>query len=909
MWDVFLSYAGADREQAIAVRDALSAAEISVWFDEHDLRDHETITEKLADGLAKSRSLLALYTDNYHRRRACQWELVSAWLAGEAEAHRGQATRCGHRVMAALYGHGLPKGLEGHKRFANPKDLPALVAGVKDYLANVPPRPMGTLRAPGRAVGVPLSPSRFVGRTDEMWQIHTGLQGNTTILSGATDSASGGYGLMQVRGCGGMGKTLLATEYVSRFGAAWPGGVYWLRATGKNCTAPNEERLVAQLRETLIALHSTAETKHALDALNDTSPQEKALYLKGMLSQALPSDRPWLWVVDDLPLDLDEDQARLWTAPSVAGNWGCSLFTTRNQGIGGVGQTITLQELGPEAALSLITARIPPQSPSDKDAARGLAHTLGYYALALDIAGALREKKYPDYHALAEALAKAPHAVYDNRLSADLPGAYSDNILKALHLSLMACPPETLTTLKIAAHLAPGVPIPCTLLEAAGATHALYHADNLQKVSLGLLMENSLTLHAAVTHTVRLSLPGTPSHKAALAEAIIAVFEAAKPYGTLQSQQTLEPYFAHVETLCAEATTETEIRLRIEWGDSLDSCGLFTHARTVKELNLTLARTHLSKDHELTLTAMDRLAATLWALGEHAAARALQEDTLDLLSHTLGTDHQDTLTAMNNLALTVRSQGKLSYAAELFEDVFAARCRLLSAEHPDTLTTMNDLALTLCEKSDLSESWDLMKDVVTLRCRIFGAEHPETLTSMHNLAGLLWAQGKTIKALRLEEKVLERRRKVLGIKHPDTLNSINNLALTLLEVGDLSSAYEYQNEVLKQHIKNLSLEHPVTLTSMNNLAMTLWFQERFSEARDLQEQVLSKRNQVLGPEHPETFNSQSNLACTLWKLGDHDEALRLGNVALDGLIRTLGPNHPHTEHIRKIWAFYKNPKA
>ena len=37
-----------------------------------------------------------------------------------------------------------------------------------------------------------------------------------------------------MRGLGGVGKSLLAEEYALRFGAAYPGGVFWLRAFGND---------------------------------------------------------------------------------------------------------------------------------------------------------------------------------------------------------------------------------------------------------------------------------------------------------------------------------------------------------------------------------------------------------------------------------------------------------------------------------------------------------------------------------------------------------------------------------------------------------------------------------------------------------------------------------------------------
>ena len=69
--------------------------------------------------------------------------------------------------------------------------------------------------------------ARFVGRLTEMWAVHSALQASGLgMITGAVSAVA------QVRGLGGVGKSLLAEEYALRFGAAYPGGVFWLRAFG-----------------------------------------------------------------------------------------------------------------------------------------------------------------------------------------------------------------------------------------------------------------------------------------------------------------------------------------------------------------------------------------------------------------------------------------------------------------------------------------------------------------------------------------------------------------------------------------------------------------------------------------------------------------------------------------------------
>jgi len=70
--------------------------------------------------------------------------------------------------------------------------------------------------------------TRFVGRMREMWKIHSLLVRDQFPL------VLGGSPLGQLRGLGGIGKSLLAEEYCHRFDAAYPGGIFWLRCHGND---------------------------------------------------------------------------------------------------------------------------------------------------------------------------------------------------------------------------------------------------------------------------------------------------------------------------------------------------------------------------------------------------------------------------------------------------------------------------------------------------------------------------------------------------------------------------------------------------------------------------------------------------------------------------------------------------
>src|ERR1022692_2983171 len=84
-YDIFLSHAWKDGALPQHIADALTAAGLRVWFDADEINDFASITRAVTEGLAKSKALVAYYSKTYPLRRACQWELTAAFLAGQTE--------------------------------------------------------------------------------------------------------------------------------------------------------------------------------------------------------------------------------------------------------------------------------------------------------------------------------------------------------------------------------------------------------------------------------------------------------------------------------------------------------------------------------------------------------------------------------------------------------------------------------------------------------------------------------------------------------------------------------------------------------------------------------------------------------------------------------------------------------
>ena len=164
-------------------------------------------------------------------------------------------------------------------------------------------------------------------------------------------------------GLGGVGKSLLAEEYALRFGAAYPGGVFWLRAHGNDSTpAQSADARDAGRIEQFIAMAVAL----GID-VKGLDPNEIEAQLRARLAHQA---KPFLWVVDDLASGLDADDVRAWLAPHPLGK---TLITTRSREYGAIGTPLSLDVLNPHESFALLCSRRQPVDAVEKAAARGIA--------------------------------------------------------------------------------------------------------------------------------------------------------------------------------------------------------------------------------------------------------------------------------------------------------------------------------------------------------------------------------------------------------------------------------------------------------------------------------------------------------------------------------------------------------
>jgi tetratricopeptide (TPR) repeat protein len=686
-----------------------------------------------------------------------------------------------------------------------------------------------------------LGSTRFVGRLAEMWRLHSALHPETTRLTeGRTGPA-----VVQLRGLGGIGKTLLAEEYALRFGAAYPGGVFWLRAYGSHETdqPATYAELAAEHDRQVRAIASRLGLPVA-----DRGPDE----VLGALAERLAeSGEPCLWVVDDLPDGLQAPQVQALLAPHPVA---CTLVTTRSRRYGDLAEVVDLDVLPPGDALALLTRHRPARSDQEQTEAAELVAELGYHALAVDVAGAALRTQTG-----LISFAEFRTALQDQRqdeleLAADLapalPGGHQASIAATLQRSIRRLERAGSDVLRLAAVVA-AAPLPPTLVAAVlqqadeldeqaarrQAARGMAQAERFSLASptgLGAdpdaggdpTVEGGWVVHALVARTMRFTDPDQERTATLRAAAVAVVTGALTAIVDPREHTSLRQVVPHARELARHPDGIAEAGL-LGW------VGLYDHERgdfrSAAQAHRQAHDTYqwlLGPEHSDTLGAMNNLAQALHALGDASGAADLNRQVVDASRRVFGPDHSNTLKAMNNLAEALRFLGDAAEARDLHRQILDARQRVLGPDHPNTLTSMNNLALTLTSLGDVAGAVNLFRQVMDASRRVLGPDHPHTLFTMDNLAATLRDLGDAAGARDLQRQVLDACRRVLGPEHPDTLQSMNNLAFTLVDLGDAAGARDLLQQAVSAYQRQLGPEHPATRAVTKNL---IWAQRALDE--------------------------------------------------------------------------------
>jgi tetratricopeptide (TPR) repeat protein len=950
---VFISYARqSSRDHAEALHAALTGRGVSVFLDTVGLAHGDSISAGVFFSLLSARVIVVFADAMYRTRRYCQEELATALAAyrtlpaGASPSERAEALL---PLVVALGPDGtVEPELEGEwpamdetgrladlvldrlrrvaegTTFAARLERLGVLTTLRDRLVEslaVPPVARLESATPYHETGLPDSiHDAFMGRSRELWELHTALASHESGAAAVTTLLEGG---------GGFGKTRLALEYLHRYGPdTYPGGMFWL-----NAEVP-DDRLESQMHGILCRLcPATPELPVIVEQGRDVARE---------LGEALrTATGRVLYVVDNVPEPEAEREphplVRYCPAPEAV-----SLLVTTRVRHGALGRLrqVDVAELPVESAVRMLTRDVEGGDEITADAWREIARWAGQLPLALELLNALLCT--PD---VADGR-MTPCRLLEAKRGSPGPAGALPAIGEVLGVSYRRLPDEARLALQVLAWLS-AEPIPVRVLgdEAlfTPRVRALLRSRSFVTDVRSGSVELYGRVHRVVAEYVR-SVGPDPERSRRLARAALDRLLEPGVLDDGSSWLLLNACQPHVEAVLgwdrtgpdalALAVALARFLLRTgrfdasrDWaqrcavaaaglpvGERRDALGtLLRLAQTLQGLGLEQQALELldgmvgsagpaaGDADPVALEARATLAVMLVNQDEPARARPLVASLLDAChAISLGDEHA---TAVGSLVLLAAVLGEQE-GPDLLERALATARRATTPEHVETLGFLLGAGQALHAEGRVADAGDLLDWVMTICEEVLGDGHALTLLVAACLAANLQERGLLEPSDDAIESMLEAGREALEGTDPLVVAAMEQLAGILEAQGPrdgfrgirerAARVTEIRQELLEWSRRTLGETHPGTLLEMTRLAASLRVQGSLAAARELAERAVSTARDVLGDQHEDLLTMTVELAEVMENQQEWERAAELRRHALEARRRMLGDDHPAT---------------
>ncbi len=751
--------------------------------------------------------------------------------------------------------------------------------------------------------------------------------------------------IQALHGMGGIGKTLLATEYACRHYHEYQ-HVFWLNATTPELLSTSIRTLADQL---------------AIPAHDDLNQQQRLIAIKQWLQQ---HDR-WLVILDDL------DDFSLLDQLFPLYSHGHVLVTTQSQATGQFATSIAIDQMSIEEGALLLLRRakiISEQHPDDVVSehdmlqARKIAQEFAGYPLALDQAGAYIEENRRSlssyltlYHQQKVALLGRRGRLASDHLD-PVTTTLSLTFQKIAHidplafellrfcafLHMDALPDEMF--LQGAAFL--DEPLRSLALDPLAFDDAL---TTLQRFSLIHRCADSTTLnmHHILQAVVKKDL--SKKHHQRLAKQAIRLVNATFPavlFTTWQGCERYMPQAQYCATLihdfhltlpegalllerlgsyCAQrgCFIEAESYLKqalslyekfrrahvLDMAQTLNALGLLYHqlarykeAEVCHQHALELRQQALDPDDPKIVESLHNLAMILADLGNYQQAEQLYLHVLTVEERTKGPDHPDVADTLNELGLTYVQQGRSVDAEIAYRRALSIYTLSRDANHPDLTYPLDGLGTLAEQKGDYQQAETLYQQALTICQQAFGEMYPETAHSFYKLAGIAAEQDNYQQAEDRYQQALAINEQTLGPQHPDVALILNDLALLKTRQQQYQPAELLYQRALNIYELTFGPQHPAVASVLNNQGQLSRMTGHTEHAEELLRHALAIREKVLDTTHPSIAQSLANLANLLIDLHQDTQAQSLLQQAFTLYLSLAVPMHPDIARIPEMYA-------
>ncbi|MCF2535301.1 FxSxx-COOH system tetratricopeptide repeat protein [Streptomyces sp. FB2] len=280
--------------------------------------------------------------------------------------------------------------------------------------------------------------------------------------------------------------------------------------------------------------------------------------------------------------------------------------------------------------------------------------------------------------------------------------------------------------------------------------------------------------------------------------------------------------------------------------------------------------------------------------GDYASGRELARTAYVTWSETLGRDHPHTLLVARWLGFLLFTMGAYREAADLNASVLDAYRRTMGHDAQDTIDAVGNVAIDHRVRGDFAESLTLTESVHRQYLRMLGPEDRETLRAAHNLGVSLRLTGDFARARDIDEMTWNSYINMYGQDHVDTLRTWLGFILDIGELGEHSEALLHHQELVERTTSLLGRDHPFTLSAFRHLAAAQRQAGKHEQALHTAEQAQDDLIGLYGPENPETQAAALELTVSLRQCGHVDRALTDGIEVWNQFTRLYGHEHPHT---------------
>jgi tetratricopeptide (TPR) repeat protein len=656
-------------------------------------------------------------------------------------------------------------------------------------------------RMPYRSLG-----DGFVGRLDALWEIHDAMhRDNTAIVQGVG----------VVAGTGGLGKTQAAIEYAHRFGAGYPGGVYWVDSDRGLAT------LVTQVSE-------------AAEIGIDTGAKEEEQLAR--LWKELNKLPPSLLILDNFP----EEIALRPYLPTTGRIH--TLVTTRRRDLSAF-PNVRLNVLSGDAGIALLNSGV---RKLNRDDAAVLVQRLGGLPLALELTRSfLNYRQNVGVPQLLAEMARSGEMEvlrgFAKKYRDELPSGHETDVARTFQTSWNVAPRAAQDVLRVMADLAPaGVPR-VLIRQALDLPGPAGFDDGLEE---------------SFSELIRLSLVEVDVHGDPLMHRLVHAF--------------VRDRNRHDRVSFFERTAAAILNRMQATFDNPDAAVLRQLDSLVPHADVLLASGRLA-DREAT-GLLGRLGNHHLTMGRLSKARHFSAAALERAEKSFRVGHPSIAISQSILALVLKDLGQRKEARGLLRKALASAEKSFEPGHPSIARCQSNLALVLQDLGQREEARDLLRKALASDEKNFEPGNPSIATSQSNLAMVLKDLGQREEARDLLRKALASDEKSFEPGHSSIATSQSNLALVLQDLGQLEEARDLLRKALASAEKSFEPGHPTIAIRQSNLAMVLRDLGQPEEARDLLRKALASDEKSFEPGHPSIAIDQSILASVLQDLGQLEEA-------------------------------------